>query len=331
MDLEKLATSEMGTLWTTYEHDSMMAYLYQHAFERAEDERLKGILESARDFFQGNIIAIRALFQKNDFPIPLGFTDKDFHPNAPKLFTDDFWVYHIHLESAHWLTGYELGLTTASREDVRRFFKTCIQKAMDLYEGSLAELMQKGIYRLPPSVSTPKEVGFSHKQSLLTGWMGDRRPVNAMEITSLFFNIKKEQLTEALMLGFSQVAKERESRKFLTRIREVCSKQIEVMSSILDEDFLSSSGSWEPHVTDSTAAPFSDKLMMFHGQTMLNSSIIYFGAGLGTALRRDLGVHYTRAIAERMKLAEDGMNIAIEHGWVEKPPQAEDRKALTKV
>jgi len=79
---------------------------------------------------------------------------------------------------------------------------------------------------------------------------------------------------------------------------------------------------------DSTIAPFSDKLMVFHTTAMIAVGIGNYGTAAGTCQRIDLSVLYTRLSAEIAKYAEDGANLMIKNGWLEEPPQADDRHAL---
>jgi hypothetical protein len=114
------------------------------------------------------------------------------------------------------------------------------------------------------------------------------------------------------------------------RGREISAKHFEIFSSILHEEDLSSSVNITSEVTDSTVSPFSDKLMMFHIVGVIASGIGQSGAAMSTSPRRDLGLVYTRLMAEIAKYAEDGTNIMIDNGWLEEPPKAADRDELAK-
>ncbi|MFC0270520.1 DUF3231 family protein [Metabacillus herbersteinensis] len=66
----------------------------------------------------------------------------------------------------------------------------------------------------------------------------------------------------------------------------------------------------------------------FHTAALNNAGIGYYGASMGGAARRDLSAAYSRLIIEVGELAEDGANIMIDNGWLEKQPSAPDRKDL---
>lgn len=86
--------------------------------------------------------------------------------------------------------------------------------------------------------------------------------------------------------------------------------------------------SWDAHILDSTVAPFSDKLMMFHTTTLIAAGIGNYGTAAGTCERMDLNALYTRLSAEIALYAEDGANLMIKYALLEEPPKAADHQAL---
>jgi hypothetical protein len=192
-----------------------------------------------------------------------------------------------------------------------------------------ATLLQKlGLYVRAPYIPMPEQVEFVHKQSFITGWLGDRRPLNAIEIMNLFFNLQRNAIGNALMIGFSQVARSKEVQAYFVRGKEIAAKHIEIFCSILREDDIPAAQTWDTESTASTIAPFSDKLMLFHALAMNSSGICYYGASIGTSQRRDIGAMYSRLMAEVAQYTEDGANIMINNAWMEQPPTAVDRDAL---
>src|SRR5699024_5796520 len=151
------------------------------------------------------------------------------------------------------------------------------------------------------------------------------------EISHLIFNAKRNGIGQAVITGFSRVAQAKEVRKFFERGREIAGKTVDIFSKILHENYLpSSSMIWTSEVTDSTKAPFSDKLMMKMITTLIASGMSSYGSAMSMSQRRDLGVHYTRLIAEIAQYADDGAEIMIKNGWMEQLPIAADRKDLAK-
>lgn len=117
----------------------------------------------------------------------------------------------------------------------------------------------------------------------------------------------------------------------MVRAKEIATKHIEVFHDFLNKSDVPTPMTWDGEVTDSTVAPFSDKLMMFHVSAINAVGLADYGDALGTTVRLDLSTSYARLMAETGKFGEDGANIMIDNGWMEQPPQADDRKALAGV
>jgi hypothetical protein len=69
---------------------------------------------------------------------------------------------------------------------------------------------------------------------------------------------------------------------------------------------------------------------MYQVQLSTQIAIAFYGTALSVSARRDLALKYVMLTAEIAKYAEDGANLMIDHGWLEEPPKASDRRALTK-
>lgn len=110
---------------------------------------------------------------------------------------------------------------------------------------------------------------------------------------------------------------------------EQAQEHLSIFSSILHKDFISSSISWDTHITDSETAPFSDKLMIFHCAFLIQSAMAYYGTALSGSMRRDLGLKYASAIKSDVKLAEDCAEIMIANEWFEEPPHSVDRREIS--
>lgn len=64
--------------------------------------------------------------------------------------------------------------------------------------------------------------------------------------------------------------------------------------------------------------------------TLLSAAIAYYIEALSMGQRRDLTADYPRMINEIALIAEDGINLLIETGWMEQPPSATDHESLAK-
>jgi hypothetical protein len=141
----------------------------------------------------------------------------------------------------------------------------------------------------------------------------------------VFWDLKKIQLSKSLAIGFAQTAKSQKVRQYLWRGIEIYSKHIEILGNLLSNDHLPQPKSEEGEISNSTIAPFSDRLMMYHKSLLGATTIGFYGTAIGTCQRIDLSTHFSRLLVEMGKYMEDGFEIMIENKWAEQPPMADDR------
>ena len=109
---------------------------------------------------------------------------------------------------------------------------------------------------------------------------------------------------------------------------DISAKHVKIFGDLLLKDDLPVPTSHDHDPTDSTEQTFSDKLMMFHVTALCAAGIGNYGIAVGSSLRRDLGLTFTRLQAEIALYAEDGTEIMIDNKWLEEPPMVDDRKKL---
>jgi hypothetical protein len=327
----RLTSAELANLWNTYMNDSMAICVLKYFLEKVEDTQIESVVEYALELCEKHIKKLTDIYHQENHPLPRGFTNEDVDLKASRLFDDSFFLYYIKQMARIGIGAHGLALALAARSDIRSFFIDCSQEAHELDTKATELLLSKGLYVRAPYTSLPEKVEFVQKQGFLGDLLGEQRPLLAMEITHLYANIQTNALGRALLMGFSQVAKSEEVRDYMVRGRDLASKQIEVLQSVLHQSHVKAPMTWNDTVMESTIAPFSDKLMMYHVGAITSVGIADYGMSLSISFRKDLSVVYARLLAEGGQYAEDGANIMIEHGWMEQPPQAADRDALAKV
>jgi hypothetical protein len=135
-------------------------------------------------------------------------------------------------------------------------------------------------------------------------------------------------LGKALCMGFAQVAKTKKVQDYMLKGKKISEKHITVFTDILKNEDLPKSMTWEHEVSDSTEAPFSDKLMTFLIVAIAGAGIAEYGLSLSTNTRTDIVTIYSRLVSESMQYAKEGMEILIENGWLEEIPHGINRKEL---
>ncbi|MGR6342046.1 DUF3231 family protein [Priestia megaterium] len=324
----RLTSSEIKSLWVQYIRETMAICISKYVLATVKDSGIRSLFEFCLGLSEKHLKVLTKILNNENFPLPNGFTDKDVNLQAPSLFTDSFWLQYIHDMTIHGLSGYGMSFSGSVRKDIRDHYYQCNIDAMDVYNKSIDILLSKGIYERDPYYSTPQNSEFITDLGYAMDILGKKRPLNTMEASNIYFNLRKSIAAKGIILGFQQVTKDKKAHKFMGDALNLCNKHIGIFSSILHEANLHSPGLLDTQVTNSKVAPFSDKLMLFHAGFMFNLAMIYYSNAMATSMRIDVITHCEASILRDLKLTTSWGNIMIERGWIEKPPQANDRKEL---
>lgn len=327
---DKLTSAELGKLWTTYMGNTMAKCVLRYYLQHVEDQDIRTVLQEALDLSEQFVQTIHGIYTRERHPIPIGFNDDDVNLGAPRLFEDELYLHYLKYTGKAGMSVYQIAVPLMVRPDVRTFFTNCLESTIKLMNHVNDVLINKGFLVKSPYIPQPENVDFIKKQHFLDGFFGDIRPLQALEITHLYDNVQNNVISKAICLGFSQVSKSNQVRNFLIRGKELTNKHFDVFTEKLQKDDLPSHPLLDHLVTNSTDAPFSDKLMMFHKVDMFSLRIRTYGNSLSFCSRHDITAMLGKAILELGNYVEDGANIMIEHGWMEQPPLAADRNALAR-
>ncbi|WP_026702744.1 DUF3231 family protein [Salibacterium aidingense] len=331
MRKSQMTTAEHSQLWSVYMNASTSSAMLKYFHEKAEDEEISSMLQKTLSITSDHLNEIATLFNQENKPVPIGMTEEDVNIHAPKLYTDPYFLQHVFQLSNVGMFSFSTAISLSVREDIYQFFTNGFHHYNELYQRTKTLLQEKGLYLYPPSIPTLDEVDFVKKQSFLTGWFGERRPLTAVEITHLFNNIQRNDLGVTTLTGFGQAARSKEVKDHIVRGIEMAKKHISIFRSVLEENQIPVPMGSESMVTTSAKeGPFSEKLMLYHVTAMSTLGIGFYGLSISTNIRRDLASHYARLIGEAGLFSEDGVNIMINHGWLEEPPRMVDRRELIK-
>ncbi|MEH7245931.1 DUF3231 family protein [Neobacillus niacini] len=324
----KITSSELAMLWSQYLNDSGSICVLTYFLEKAEDPEIKSVIEFALQLSNNHIEKLTVTFKEENFAIPYGFKiEDDIDLTAPKLFSDSYVLHFIYQMAIIGLTNYSEAVAAAVRADIADYYMECLTETMQLHKASKEVLLSKGLFVRSPHIPYVK-AEFVNQQAFLFDVVGKKRPLVVAEVSNLYANIQRNILGVATLIGFSQVAKDKEVIQFLHRGIDIGKKHIKVFGSKLAECDLPVQASLSAEVTTSTSYTFSDKLLMFFTSGLISLSIGYYGTGIAQSPRVDLGVMYNRLSLEVQLYSEDGANIMINHKWLEQPPMASDRVEL---
>jgi len=324
----KLTSAEIAALWIQYSNETASICIHKHMMEHLEDNDIKDAFEYAMSLSTNHIERIKEFLKSEGFPIPIGFTEEDYIRNVPRLYSDVFCLNYLNIMSLHGCHGYSGAITTSTRLDIRNYFTECLTSAAELCNRTKNLLLEKGLYYRPPVVNPPNSASYIDDKSFLTGWLGEKRPLSCIEITDIYFNLKKSIFAKAFIISAYQVTKSNKIKNFLKKAVSKKEDHIKLFFEVLLSENLPSPPIFDAEITDSTVSPFSDKLMMFQVGFLFSTAMVYYGTGWASSIRRDLTAKYMTAMAEDLKIGNDWINIMIKNGWLEEPPMAEDRSKL---
>lgn len=324
----KLTSSEIGSLWGEYVNGTMTDVVNRYMFSIIEDESIKAIFEDAIKTFENQKKQLVAFFEKEGFPVPIGFTESDLFKGKQRLFTDIFCLNYLHVMALHGLLGHTTALGVSVRKDLRDFYDSCDNDAKKMYHQTIELLLEKGNFQRDPLYYPAKNPEYISSDDFTDGFFGKGRKLAATEIISISFNLKKSIMAKTLSIAFSQVAQTEEVRKFLTDSEKTADNQIKAFSKIMQADNLPVPKSWETEVTTSTDSPFSDKLMLYHIGFLFQAAQNYHGAGLASAMRTDLVTAYEGTILKNLMVTKKWFDLMVQNKWLEQPPLAPNRNEL---
>ncbi len=324
----RITSVEMSVLWDTYMIESLVHHMFTYFINNVEDLKIKDMLKILIEETRDSLNILKTTFKKVKMVTPRGITSEDIKLDAPRLYSDPFYIIYTKNMAQFALTMYSLAYVQCSRNDLRELFSHYINRLVTV-DKQLTEIMKtKGFYVLPPFIPLPDEVDFVKKNSFLNDFMGDKRPLTVSEIKHLFYNAKSNALGKALLMGFSQVTKSKKLKKFFDDGKEISSKYYRTLTDIIINEDITTPASYDGEVTDSTESPFSDRLMLFHVNLLIGGGFGNVGMAMSQSPRRDLSALYAKILVEVGTYADDGIKLMIKKGWLEQLPSAPDRESL---
>ena len=325
-----LTAAEVSALWLQYMGDSMAICVYKYFLKIVENNKIKPILELSLQLSESHIMKIKEFLNSANFQVPIGFTENDVNVNAPRLFSDQFLLFYSYIMTIHGITAYSLAITNLERQDIQNYFFECMVSSKELFQKIVVLAKSDSKFPSVPSIPSPLGANFMESPGFISNLIGDKRPLNSSEISTLFFNSTKTGFIKSLSLAFSQVVEQEDVRNFMLKNVKLAGKDADSFDAILQQEYLPIPEKWDVEITDSTVSPFSDKLIMFHAGFLVNAALTYYGASLGSSFRSDILLNYSKVFTHAMEAGVMSYNIMVKHGWLEKQPEAIDRKSLAK-
>lgn len=109
-----LVISEMAGIWNSYVNDTLARCVFKYFLSNIEDNETKNLLNQALNLSEQHINKLKDFFNMEGIPVPVGFSDSDVDINAPRLFTDSFYLLYLSHMSGFGMEAYSLILRYTS-------------------------------------------------------------------------------------------------------------------------------------------------------------------------------------------------------------------------
>lgn len=325
-----ITSTELGTLWMTYQQKTMIIRMLEYFIEKADDKAAKNIMIDLYEKVDPYEKKIKNLFESESAAVPIGFTAEDVNIEAPKLYDNGFDIMFVRLIKSISMGIHTLHLSMSYREDLVLMYKELTSITQECYNHCTQYLLEKGLLSKAPYVTMPDSVEFVKSNKYLSGlnpFMSDRT-LNTVEVGHIHFGIETNVVGMQMITGFAQCAKEHEIQKYFSKGIELSKSIIKEFSEMLLQDGIQTTSTHGGNATRSTIAPFSDKMMMYCVSLFCSFSLGKNALGTAFSLRSDIPAKAAVFSKDIYEYALEGAKLMIKHGWMEEAPQMEDRKKI---
>lgn len=208
-----LNSAEIGNLWNSYVLSSMLVCVLEYFMRTTDDPDIRLLTEIAAEMHHMRISKSMDILNKENLPIPNGFSMEDVNLGAPRLFSDIYHLYYMKNMNRHSVTQSSYYHMTSVRPDMCEFYAQGLDMSLKWFEKMRGIALSKGIFVRPPYVCIDKEVDYVKKQNFLTGFFGEKRPLLSQEVAAVFYITKSNYIGKFLLRGFRQAASTKEVRE----------------------------------------------------------------------------------------------------------------------
>ncbi|UYG95302.1 DUF3231 family protein [Cytobacillus firmus] len=311
--------NELGFLWYLHSSSNMVNIFLGNLMETAEDPDLKDVLTEIKALSSFQEQEAARFLADNGFNVTPFFSENDLHNPSEKIFSDQLMIEIMKHITSNGLGVLSFQYTDLIVPEIKNFFKEILNKIMQIDISILKLLEQKGLLQ---------NRSFSYKNAedrdskLFKVASTQQRPLNAVELASMFGSFQCNNVGLALCTAFADVAKDEDTKSFLEDGTKLSYHQVDVLSEIYRENGVPTTTGLEAHVYKVNKSPFSDKLM---------ANLIMFlnpiGIGnLQTAVVSSYKKSHVKSLKELIdqveSYSEQGFKLLVRKNWLNEPPVA---------
>jgi len=324
----RLTASEIAQLWTSYMEYTMLRCQWKYFLAATKSPYIRELETHTLELIEHRIRIIAGFLEMDDFPLPVGFSDSDINIDAPPLFSETFLLDFLRLELKTSLTFNTLNIGMSTRPDVRDFYSACVESSIRLNTKVTNFMLSEGVLAKPPTVTLSDGIEFVSGPGFMSGFIGEKRPLLAIELAHLQNNVLANDIGRILLTGFKQVAPSKEVQNFMEKGIQLSGDFLDTLSAKAMEDQINLTFTHDTGVTTSTITPFSEKLMMFHIMVLNAKAMGDYGVSIANSMRHDLAKTYSQMMIEAGQFSEQCAKFMMKKGWLEEPPQVPNRELL---
>ncbi|WP_180994396.1 DUF3231 family protein [Bacillus sp. Marseille-P3661] len=320
-----LTPAEISNLWESYVTNTMGVWVSRHFIANTQDQGVNSMLKYTEE------IAFKEAEQSKKFlleasqALPQPFDVNDVNINAKPLFSDNYVILLKYGLAQAALTVYSLSLNTSTHEDIRAFYKMCLENSAELLNQCVNLMVNKGLHHPEIHIPTPDKIEKVDTKLFLSGLLSDTRPLNALEIGQIVYNYNATEIHKEFIRGSAQVTNSKELKDHYLRGVDIFDKQLEVLQKVLSKNGLPKLPTWETEVFDTTDSPFSERVMLYKHAALTSQAAARYGASLSGTTRKDIGGHFMRLMWQTIKYGEDTANLMIKYKFLDQLPLAKGR------
>ncbi|WP_436371838.1 DUF3231 family protein [Cytobacillus sp. BC1816] len=309
--------NELGFLWYLHSSSNMVNIFLGNLIETAEDTDLKDVLTEIKTLSTFQEQEAWQFLADNGLNITPFFSENDLHSPTEKLFSDQLMIEILKHITSNGLGVLSFQYTDLTVPKVKNFYKEILNKLIKIDISILNLLEHKGLLQ---NRSFSYKDAEDRENKLFKVASTQQRPLNAVELASMFGSFQCNNVGLALCTAFSDVAKDEDTKSFLQDGIKLSYHQVDVLSEIYRENGVPTTTGLESHVYKVNNSPFSDKLMA--NLTMFLNPI---GIGnLQTAVISSYKKSHVKTLKELIEqvesYSEQGFKLLVRKDWFNEPP-----------
>ena len=321
--IDKMSSSELGSLWMTYHKKGMILRILEYFIEKSDDQKAKELMSELWNKLHLITIEMKTVLENEGAAVPNGFTKEDVNLEAPRLWDNGFDIMFCRILKEVSMGMYVLHLTMSYRPDIIKLYRDMTELTEIFYGHFTQYLLDKNLYTRPTYIAMPTSTDYitNKDYSKGTNIFGHKRTLNTIEFSYLYHTIETNITGMQLLQGFIQTTKDEDMKKYFTKGKELSKEIISETSKILLENNIQPPATPGGTVTNSTVAPFSEKLMMFCNYLMNGLALGAGGFSAGFSFRNDLQTKNAIFAKDIFQYQRNGMMLMMSKGWLEEPPK----------